>query len=259
MDRPCCGGAAGPSFSALITAVEDWAAARDILRHSTPTAQLMKTVSELGELADATLHEDKTDIIDGIGDVLVTLIIYARLQGLSLTACLQSAYDTIKDRKGCLTASGVFLKETTASIDSLVADNNAPADALKKAHADDALLELTATAREISSRPTCVISAKSGITYQLFCTCFACPEQYDVKTMDGSLVGYLRLRHGHFRADCPAVGGDTVYSSMTNGDGIFDDVERSSELIAAVNAIDLWWETAKNKSLVPDTSARFFS
>lgn len=257
MDRPCCGGATGPSFSDLITAVEDWAAARDILQHSTPTAQLMKTVSELGELADATMHDDTPNIIDGIGDVLVTLIIYARLQDLSLTACLQSAYDTIKDRKGRLTASGVFLKETTAEIESPVDDDWALADALKKAHADDALAELSEIDRQLEvSRPACVITAKSGTVYQLFCTCFACPEQYDVKTPDGATVGYLRLRHGHFRADCPDVGGDTVYSSTPKGDGVFDDDERVGELTAAVNAIDAWWETVRNESRAPDTSAR---
>lgn len=29
-------------------------------------------------------------------------------------------------------------------------------------------------------------------------TCAACPEQYDAY-LNGELVGYLRLRHGHFR------------------------------------------------------------
>lgn len=95
----------------LIAAVEDWAKAREIIPNSTPQAQLMKTFSELGELADATLKRDLYGVVDGLGDVLVTLIIYARLQGLSLEACLVSAYETIKDRKGTLTPEGVFVKE----------------------------------------------------------------------------------------------------------------------------------------------------
>ncbi|NDD52705.1 hypothetical protein EBZ39_02295 [bacterium] len=49
--------------------------------------------------------------------------------------------------------------------------------------------------------------------YKLVCTCSACPEQYDVFNDNNKLVGYLRLRHGQFRADCPDVGGTTVYSS----------------------------------------------
>ncbi len=99
------------NYPELIAAVEAWAEARKITKHSTPQAQLMKTVSELGELADATLKSDKAGIVDGLGDVLVTLIIYARLQGLLLNECLAAAYDTIKDRKGTLTAEGVFVKE----------------------------------------------------------------------------------------------------------------------------------------------------
>jgi NTP pyrophosphatase (non-canonical NTP hydrolase) len=95
----------------LILAVEDWAAARKIVPNSTPQAQLMKTMSELGELADATLKNDLAEKVDGLGDVLVTLIIYAQLSGLSIRGSLESAYETIKDRRGYLTPEGVFVKE----------------------------------------------------------------------------------------------------------------------------------------------------
>lgn len=95
----------------LMEKVERWAADRKIIPNSTPQSQLMKTVSELGELADATLKRDRPGIVDGLGDVLVTLIVYARLQGLGLEECLASAYETIKDRRGQLTPEGVFVKE----------------------------------------------------------------------------------------------------------------------------------------------------
>jgi NTP pyrophosphatase (non-canonical NTP hydrolase) len=95
----------------LLFAVQQWAEDRGIVANSTPIAQLMKTVSELGELADATLKRDEAGIKDGIGDVLVTLIIYAQLQGLTIRECLAHAYDTIKDRKGKLTPEGIFVKE----------------------------------------------------------------------------------------------------------------------------------------------------
>ena len=101
-------------WSELIANVERWAADRGIIQHSTPSAQLLKTMSELGELADATNKSDTNGIIDGIGDVLVTLIIYSRLQGYEIEDCLRSAYETIKDRKGRLTADGVFVKEVEA-------------------------------------------------------------------------------------------------------------------------------------------------
>lgn len=95
----------------LIEKVEQWARDRQIIPNSNPQAQLMKTVSELGELADATLKSDRAGIVDGVGDVIVTLVIYAALQGVRLEDCLASAYDEIKDRRGHLTQEGVFVKE----------------------------------------------------------------------------------------------------------------------------------------------------
>ena len=97
----------------LIAKVEQWARDRKIIPNSNPQSQLMKTVSELGELADATLKNDRPGIVDGVGDVIVTLVIYASLQGVKLEDCLASAYGEIKDRKGTLTPEGVFVKEAT--------------------------------------------------------------------------------------------------------------------------------------------------
>ena len=82
--------------------------------------------------------------------------------------------------------------------------------------------------------------------YKLVCTCPACPEQYDVFAQDGKKAGYLRLRHGTFRADAPCCGGHTVYSSLPRGHGMFDDNEREMELTNAVVAIQDWWETTGN-------------
>lgn len=99
------------TFEELESLVAKWAEDRKIIPNSNPTAQLMKTVSELGELADATLKSDDDAIVDGVGDVLVTLILYCRLHGTCPVKCLHSAYNTIKDRKGTLTPEGIFVKE----------------------------------------------------------------------------------------------------------------------------------------------------
>lgn len=95
----------------LIEKVEQWGRDRCIIPNSTPQAQLLKSMSEMGELADATLKNDVPEIVDGIGDVLVTLILYAALQNLDIEECLASAYDEIKDRKGTLTKEGIFIKD----------------------------------------------------------------------------------------------------------------------------------------------------
>ncbi len=80
-------------------------------------------------------------------------------------------------------------------------------------------------------KPTFIING-----YQLFLTCLACPEQYDVY-LNGEQVAYLRLRHGRFYASYPDVGGVMVYESYPKGDGIFEDDERETELTNAIKAI----------------------
>lgn len=99
------------TYEELESLVLGWAGERGILDHSTPPAQLLKTMSELGELADATAKGDTAGVIDGIGDVVVTLILYAELQGVSLVGCLGAAYGEIKDRKGRMAPGGLFVKE----------------------------------------------------------------------------------------------------------------------------------------------------
>ena len=102
---------AAPTFDDMINKVRDWGAARLITTNSNPQAQLLKCVSELGELADATLQKNNPEMVDGLGDVFVTLIMYAETAGLCPWECLARAYDEIKDRKGHLTPEGVFVKE----------------------------------------------------------------------------------------------------------------------------------------------------
>lgn len=88
-----------------------WAEARQIIPNSTPATQLLKAMSEFGELADATIKNDRLGIIDAMGDVMVCLINYCALQDINLVACMEVAYDEIKDRKGTLLPNGVFVKE----------------------------------------------------------------------------------------------------------------------------------------------------
>ena len=71
-------------------------------------------------------------------------------------------------------------------------------------------------------------------------TCFACPEQYDAFDGRGRKVGYLRLRHGIFRVDCPTSDGKTVLRGHPNGDGIFEHDERKEWLEKAITAIREW-------------------
>jgi hypothetical protein len=102
-----------------------------------------------------------------------------------------------------------------------------------------ALNELSALDQELGLDQFKWPEAREIDGLKLVCTCGACPEQYDVFDGDEQ-VGYLRLRHGWFRADVPHCGGETVHEAYPRGDGIFDDDERDAHLTEAVAAIRKW-------------------
>lgn len=81
--------------------------------------------------------------------------------------------------------------------------------------------------------------------YHLQQTCFACPEQYDVFDNHDKQVAYLRLRHGHFRANVPDVGGVEVYSAEPEGDGCFLEHERVKYLTGAILAVQEYYINRK--------------
>ena len=99
------------SFNEVQMKVIRWSEARKILKHSTPEAQMLKMVSEVGELADAINKGNMDDIQDAVGDTLVCLINVCALLDIDPVDCLQVAYDQIKHRKGTLLPNGVFVKE----------------------------------------------------------------------------------------------------------------------------------------------------
>lgn len=100
------------SYADVEMKIIQWAEARKIIPNSTPDTQLLKAMSELGELADATIKKDREGIVDGVGDVMVCLINYCALQDINLVTCMEQAYAEIKNRKGTLLPSGVFVKES---------------------------------------------------------------------------------------------------------------------------------------------------
>lgn len=102
------------SFSDLEMKVLRWAEARRIIPNSTPQAQFLKAVSEMGELADGIGKSDRGLIVDSVGDVLVCLINMCALLDIDLVECLDAAWDEIKDRKGHMNSNGVFVKEDQA-------------------------------------------------------------------------------------------------------------------------------------------------
>ena len=99
------------SYSKYEMKVLQWGMDRGIVQHGKPIGQAIKTLEEVTELLDAINRNDMPEIKDAVGDVVVTLLMVCATLDIDLTECLAGAYDQIKDRRGTLTAAGVFVKE----------------------------------------------------------------------------------------------------------------------------------------------------
>ena len=89
--------------------IRQWAIERGLYEKGDPKTQYLKLQEEAGEVARAILKDDKPEIIDGLGDVLVVLINLSHLCGLRLEDCLAEAYSVISKRKGKM-INGTFVK-----------------------------------------------------------------------------------------------------------------------------------------------------
>jgi hypothetical protein len=111
----------------LINDVRAWGIAKGITGPNgkgTLRGQLDKTKEELDETIDAARqwqfglrHDDEDEtangmfnLIDGLGDCTVTLILAAEMAGLRFEDCLAAAYDEIKGRTGKM-EGGIFVKD----------------------------------------------------------------------------------------------------------------------------------------------------
>ena len=95
-------------LAVLISKVILWHRDRNLINGSSDKDQVLKLAQELGELSDSVCKGK--DIRDDIGDMLVVMLNIVERNGLSLSECLEKAYDDIKDRKGKM-VDGVFVKE----------------------------------------------------------------------------------------------------------------------------------------------------
>ena len=107
-----------PTFESLTDKVVDWGKERGIVKYENRNQQMLKCVSEIGELADALIKYKPTEgelhyneeIEDAMGDTLVTLILLGEDLGLDLVKSLDVAYGIIKNRTG-KNVNGVFVKD----------------------------------------------------------------------------------------------------------------------------------------------------
>ena len=89
--------------------VKGWSTERGIYAHSDAKSQILKAVSEMGELADNAIKGK--DITDDIGDTIVCLINVAVLSNIEMEDAFNQAWNDIKDRTGHMVAGGAFIKD----------------------------------------------------------------------------------------------------------------------------------------------------
>ena len=90
--------------------IRAWANERGLYKGGDTKTQSLKLVEEVGEICRAILKDNHSDIEDGIGDAVVVLTNLAELQGTSIEACIDRAYNEIKDRTGKMD-NGTFKKD----------------------------------------------------------------------------------------------------------------------------------------------------
>lgn len=94
----------------LCLLVRQWADKRNLIHKDNATRQALKVVEEVGETAGALLKNNEDDLIDGLGDSFVTLIILTEQLGYSPQYVLGKAYNVIANRTG-KTIDGTFVKD----------------------------------------------------------------------------------------------------------------------------------------------------
>ena len=90
--------------------IRNWAATRGLYDKGNSHTQYVKLQEEAGELAKALLKNDKPEIIDAIGDIVVVLTNLAHLEGYDIEYCIDEAYKVIAARTGKM-VNGTFVKD----------------------------------------------------------------------------------------------------------------------------------------------------
>jgi NTP pyrophosphatase (non-canonical NTP hydrolase) len=100
----------------LFDEVAAWGREKNINDEVMQYAKINEEVGELaheltrGRCGDGKETVPSEETIDAIGDILVTVIIFADIIGVDPRGALEEAYNTIKDRKGH-TEHGSFIKD----------------------------------------------------------------------------------------------------------------------------------------------------
>ena len=126
------------TFEEFQANVQGWSKERGIYEHSNALAQALKAVSEVGELADATIKNDIAELKDAIGDVAVCLVNVAYLMQIEVD---QQCITTVNCGKPSTLSSAAHASRAVTVVASYITFNCLPPVLI-----DDAFMYLRACA-----------------------------------------------------------------------------------------------------------------
>ena len=90
--------------------IRDWARDRNLYQKGDSKTQYVKLMEEAGELAQALLKQDKVEIKDAIGDMVIVLANLSELEGFKIEDCIDESFNVISKRTGKM-VNGTFVKD----------------------------------------------------------------------------------------------------------------------------------------------------
>lgn len=93
----------------LIEKIHRWSTSHG-LNQGDPYKQMIKITEEVGELAQGLLKGNDEQILDSIGDTIITLAILCQQRNIDITDALNYAYKAIEHRTGTM-VDGTFIKQ----------------------------------------------------------------------------------------------------------------------------------------------------
>ena len=90
--------------------IRDWAKERNLYQKGDSKTQYVKLMEEAGELAQALLKQNKSEIKDAIGDMVIVLANLSELEGFKIEDCIDESFNVISKRTGKM-VNGTFVKD----------------------------------------------------------------------------------------------------------------------------------------------------